>query len=293
MIKFRCLKRFFSSGLFAILFLYMPVGVAASDVSVKDTSISKSSTARGSESKKSPPVGKNSGQGWILTLASDKFGLARYYLRDTTLRFESAMLVVFVDARTKEVQVGTWETKKCFTFPISKAESYSHLLGVSGPKSSSAFSREYRQSPWLQTRDLKVGEMDATEYERHVLNPPPGRTRKEFKIVGHLDCVSPKLMGCYHDLHLSTLVPGVNGMVLGDRVLITNPTKTWSEYYPKNAVRAKIPPDKLRFPDGFHKVNSASELFLDDTPEGGEKDDVRDGVRKAFGRLNGKNNPQH
>jgi hypothetical protein len=259
------------SGVFSAICFCFIVGVIACHASTRDTSISKSTTPGENKSTKSGKAIKNSA-GWIVTLNTKRFGLSRYYLSDTTLKVESSMLVVFVDARSKNITLGTWETKKRFTFPVEKSRFYTKLMGISAPKTDSAFSREFQQTPWKQTRTLKIGEMDAVEYERHVLNPPRGRTRSQIQIIGHLDHVSPRLLAYYHQLQNSIPTASCDGFLLEDKVIITNPSQGWEDFSPKNAVRAVLPPDKTCFPDGFQKVSSASELFLDDRQDVSQSD---------------------
>jgi hypothetical protein len=242
-------------------------GVAPCRASAPHTSesISKSSTPDENKSAKSTKAQKVS-PGWILTLISDRYGLARYYFSDATLKVESAMMVILVDGRTKTVTFGTWETKKSFTFPIDKSKFYTKIMGISS-SGKSAFAREFRESPWKQTSTLKIGDMDATQYERHVLNPPPGRTRTRIQVFGRLEHISPQLLGYYYQLQeAEPAVP--TGILVEDRVVITNPSQKWADFTIKDAKKANIPQDKLTFPAGFQKVSTASELFLDDGEDG-------------------------
>ena len=230
-------------------------------------SISKSSTPDENKSAKSTKAQKLS-PGWILTLISDRYGLARYYFSDATLKVESAMMVILVDGRAKTVTFGTWETKKSFTFPIDKSKFYTKIMGISS-SGKSAFSRDFHESPWKQTTTSKVGDLDVTQFERHVLNPPRGRTRTRIQIFGRLEHISPQLLGYYYQLQEAE--PAVTtGILVEDKVVITNPSQKWADFTIKDAKKTGIPQDKLTFPPGFQKVSTASELFLDDS-EGGVK----------------------
>jgi hypothetical protein len=241
--------------------------ISACHASTPNTSasINKSTTPAETKSAKSTKAQKSS-PGWILTLISDRFGLAKYYFSDTSLKVESAMMVVLVDGRAKTVTFGAWETKKAFTFPIDKSKFYTKIMGISST-GKSAFARDFRQSDWKQTTSSKIGDMDVTQYERHVLNPPPGRTRTRIQTFGHLEHISPKLLGYYYQLQeAEPAVP--SGILVEDKVVITNPSQKWADFTIKDAKKANIPQDKLTFPAGFQKVSTASELFLDDGEDG-------------------------
>jgi hypothetical protein len=261
--------RYSCSSVLSASALSFIVTIMACHASAPNTSasISKSTTSGGNKSAKgekkaakSTKAGKCS-QGWILTLISDRYGLARYYFSDSTLKVESTMMVILVDGRAKTVTFGTWETKKAFTFPIDKSKFYTKIMGISSP-GKSAFARKFRESAWKQTKTSKIGDMDVVQYERYVLNPPPGRTRTRIQIFGHLDHISPQLLTYYYQLQEAE--PAVNnGILVEDRVVITNPSQKWADFKIKDAKRADIAEDKLTFPTGFQKVNTASELFLD------------------------------
>jgi hypothetical protein len=270
MIKSKAVRIGCSAVVSAICFSFI-AGTTACHASTPHTgaSISKSSppaetkTGKSNKAKKLTP-------GWSVTTASDKFGLARYYFSDSTLKVESAMLVILVDARTKFVTFGAWESKKYFEFPLDKSAYYTKLMGIS-PGHISSFAREFKLSPWKQTRTLKIGDMDATEYERHVLNPPPGRTRTQIRIMGRLGnlaSLSPKVLSFYHQLHDEMDFPSSDGILVEDRTIITNPSQGWADCTAKSAVKTMLTPEQTSFPPGFQKVNSQSELFMDDGAEG-------------------------
>jgi hypothetical protein len=181
------------------------------------------------------------------------------------MKAEYPQFVVYADKQKYLVTVGAWETQKCFTFPLAKTRYYLSLMGFSiNSHHKSAFDVEYRQSPWVKSRNLTVGDLPAVEFERHVTNPPAGRTRTQYQTIAHFNALPNQFFDFYNEL-IDITPAEKNGFVLEDRTVLTNPNQSWPHFSTKVAKKCVLSASNIGFPTGFRKVSTISEVFLDDS----------------------------
>lgn len=241
----------------------------------------KKSSVAGSAEKKS----SQKKPGWIFETATKDLGLCKYAFTSDGMKAEYPMFVLFADAHTLEATLGSWETRKSFTFPIAKTQYYLKLMGFSTrSRKDTAFAREFTQTPWVKTRDYMIGDLPATEYERHVLNPPMGRTRVEHQSVAHLNVLPNKLYVFFNNL-ISADSAEKYSIVVGDKIELTGPKGGWEAFNTKLAKRVFLTKDEISFPKGFQKVDSVSEMLLNESKQ------MRPEVEQLKDRFNRYNVP--
>ena len=202
--------------------------------------------------------------GWMFETVVKTLGCARYYITADAFRAEYPMFIVYADLRKFIVTIGSWETKKCFSFPMAKSKYYLSLMGFSiHTRHDNDFTRQYKMSEWRKVRDVEIQELPAIEYERHVLNPPPGRTRSQIQVLFHPEMLPEKFFVFYNDFVLSD--PAKHNMILlDDKTVVTNPPAGWVNLSTKVAKKVSMTAAEMSFPKGFKRVETVSEITMND-----------------------------
>ncbi len=202
--------------------------------------------------------------GWTLEMSIKDLGRTVCYLSSGGLKVESSLFVISTDSKGGVVTVGNVDTRKCFVFPKDKTKYFLSLMGYPlYTNAKSKFASEYQQSQWRKTRDFKVDQLPVVEYERHVLNPPPGRTRTEYQLLANPSGVPRSLYSLYNDL-ACTPAAAEGFMIIDDRVVITHPTGGWTQFKMSVAKQRLISKKEIEFPAGFQKVKTVTELFSEE-----------------------------
>jgi hypothetical protein len=219
--------------------------------------------------------------GWILEIASKDMGTCRYFVTEDGFKIETPMCMMFGNFKTGMAAVANLETQKYFVFPLTKTKYYLSLMGMSiYSKHDSKFDKEFKQSEWKKVRDLKFEDLPATEFERHVLNPPRGRTRIRYQLLTHLPDVPNRMYEFYHDL-MQTEPAMPNSIAIDDRVEITNPTLKWKELSVKKAQRVSFSEADLCVPNTLHSVDTIADVTIGDTAGGESRESLKSLQRDA------------
>ena len=219
--------------------------------------------------------------GWILEVASKDMGVCRYFVTEDGFKIETPMCMLFGNFKTGMAAVANLETRKYFVFPMQKTKYYLSLMGMTVyNKHVSKFEREFKQSDWKKVREVKFEDLPATEFERHVLNPPRGRSRTRYQWLTHLPGVPDRMYEFYDDI-MQTEPAMPHSIAIDDRVEVTNPATKWNELTIKKAQKSSFAEIELCVPTNLVAVDTIADVTIGDTARGEGRESLKSLQRDA------------
>ncbi len=226
----------------------------------------------------SSPHNKNKTEGYVLKMHTRGMGLASCKITRDAFLWESSMLAVAADRPSNMITMGDQQTRKSFSFPSEKFRYYISLMGFSefGDSGNVEFKRRYKFSEWKRKRAYKIEDLDLVEYERHVTNPPPGRTRTQFISVVNFPGFPSRFTSIYNEVtRVDAGAPP--GLVAVNKTVVTNPDQMWVMVSLDGAKKTMLSQEEVKLDTKqYKKVTAMSELFVQEKSKKDPLDELRE-----------------